>query len=316
MKKCTSILCLLLMIISLCPIGAYAVEQQETPDYKVAFYAFDCYHMQDENGKRSGYGYEMMQGLSKYLQSTFSYVGYDKSAAECVEMLRSGELDIYTAAKKTPEREKEFVFSTHPAITSSTCMNVKVCQAHLRGLYTCRGQQSIKDTGHGTGYVRCKGLYRAYGRNAVYQKRAWKRLRIYHPIKEDENSRPEFVGKKILLVEDNALNAEIAMDLLHTIGLQVDRAENGEIGLEKFQASEHDEYFAVFMDMQMPVMDGVTATKRIRQSSRTDHDIPIFAMTANTFANDRRNCNEAGMNGYIPKPVSVKDIESALNVIE
>lgn len=125
-KKFTSILCLLLMIMSLCPIKAYAVEQQETPDYKVAFYAFDCYHMQDANGKRSGYGYEMMQGLSKYLQSTFSYVGYNKSASECEEMLRNGELDIYTAAKKTPEREKEFAFSTHPAITSSTCMNVKV----------------------------------------------------------------------------------------------------------------------------------------------------------------------------------------------
>ena len=142
------------------------------------------------------------------------------------------------------------------------------------------------------------------------------RYAVLHPIKEDENSRPEFVGKKILLVEDNALNAKIAMELLHTIGLQVDWAENCEVGLQKYEASEHDEYFAVFMDMQMPVMDGVTATKRIRQSSRTDHDIPIFAMTANTFANDRRNCNEAGMNVYIPKPVSVKDIESALNVIE
>lgn len=102
------------------------MPKSETPDYKVAFYAFDCYHMQDENGKRTGYGYEMMQGISKYLQCTFSYVGYDRSAAECEEMLRNGELDIYTAAKKTPERKKDFAFSTHPAITSSTCMNVKV----------------------------------------------------------------------------------------------------------------------------------------------------------------------------------------------
>lgn len=142
------------------------------------------------------------------------------------------------------------------------------------------------------------------------------RYAVLHPVQETEDSKPEFVGKKVLLVEDNALNAEIAMELLNTIGLQVDWAENGEVGLQKYEASEHDEYFAVFMDMQMPVMDGVTATKRIRQSSRKDHDIPIFAMTANTFANDRRSCNEAGMNGYIPKPVSVKDIESALNVIE
>ena len=142
------------------------------------------------------------------------------------------------------------------------------------------------------------------------------RQAVLHPVTEDEHRKPEFVGKKVLLVEDNALNAEIAMELLHTIGLQVDWAENGEIGLQKYEASEQDEYFAVFMDMQMPVMDGVTATKKIRQSSRADNDIPIFAMTANTFASDRRNCSEAGMNGYIPKPVSVKDIESALNVIE
>ena len=139
---------------------------------------------------------------------------------------------------------------------------------------------------------------------------------VLHPVTEEENSQPVFVGKKVLLVEDNALNAEIAIELLNTIGLQVDWAENGEIGLERYESSKTDEYFAIFMDMQMPVMDGVTATKMIRQSSRADHDIPVFAMTANTFANDRRSCRDAGMNGYIPKPVSVKDIDSALNVID
>ena len=134
------------------------------------------------------------------------------------------------------------------------------------------------------------------------------------PVQEDK--KPGYVGKKVLLVEDNALNAEIAMELLHTIGLAVDWAENGEIGMKRYEASKEDEYFAVFMDMQMPVMDGVTATKRIRASVREDHDIPIFAMTANTFASDRRSCREAGMNGYIPKPVSVKDIETALTEIK
>ena len=114
------------MLVSLCPIRADAMERLDTPDYKVAFYAFDCYHIQDKNGKRSGYGYEMMQGISKYLQCTFSYVGYDKTASKCEAMLRNGELDIYTAARRTAKREAEFAFSTHPAITSSTCMNIKV----------------------------------------------------------------------------------------------------------------------------------------------------------------------------------------------
>ena len=114
------------MLVSLCSIRADAMEWLDTPDYKAAFYAFDCYHIQDKNGKRSGYGYEMMQGISKYLQCTFSYVGYDKTASKCEAMLRNGELDIYTAARRTAKREAKFAFSTHPAITSSTCMNIKV----------------------------------------------------------------------------------------------------------------------------------------------------------------------------------------------
>ena len=126
-KKLTGLWLSLVFVIMINSSLAYAqtVQKEETPDYKVAFYAFDCYNMQDENGKRYGYGYEMMQSISQYMQCTFSYVGYENSAAECVDMLENGELDIYTAAKKTPEREKEFAFSTHPAITAKTCMNVK-----------------------------------------------------------------------------------------------------------------------------------------------------------------------------------------------
>ena len=115
-----------IMFSSFIPVYAEStVPRKETKNYKVAFYAFDCYHMQDENGKKYGYGYDMMQNISKYMQCTFSYVGYDSSAKECEEMLRNGEVDIYTAAKKTTEREKEFAFSKHPAITATTCMNVK-----------------------------------------------------------------------------------------------------------------------------------------------------------------------------------------------
>ena len=132
-KILTTIFTLLLVICSVVPAYASEISRQETPDYKVAFFAFDCYNMQDENGKKSGYGYEMMQGLSKYMQCTFSYVGYDTPASECEEQLRNGDIDLYTAAKKTPEREAEFAFSTHPSITSTTCMNVKVGNTTISG---------------------------------------------------------------------------------------------------------------------------------------------------------------------------------------
>lgn len=128
---------------------------------------------------------------------------------------------------------------------------------------------------------------------------------------EDSNGR-KYAGKKVLLVEDNALNAEIAMELLSGIGFVTDWAENGKAGVEQFEASEDGEYFAIFMDMQMPVMDGVEATRTIRKSRRKDRNIPIYAMTANTFASDRNSCMEAGMNGYIAKPIHVKEILSAL----
>ena len=141
---------------------------------------------------------------------------------------------------------------------------------------------------------------------------AQQRQAILHPPVELLDDQ-RYTGKQVLLVEDNALNAEIATELLKTIGLEVDWAENGSLGVEKFEASRPGQYFAIFMDMQMPVMDGVEATRRIRSSARADHTVPIFAMTANTFSADRELCRAVGMDGYIPKPISVQEIRTALH---
>lgn len=122
-----------------------------------------------------------------------------------------------------------------------------------------------------------------------------------------------YTGKRVLLAEDNALNAEIAMELLQSIGLTVDWAENGQLAVEQFCASTRGTYFAIFMDMQMPVMDGVEAARRIRSSDHPDRELPIFAMTANTFASDRKRCYDAGMSGYIAKPIKLSEITATLH---
>ena len=137
------------------------------------------------------------------------------------------------------------------------------------------------------------------------------RGQVLAPGQESADVR-SFEGKRVILAEDNALNAEIAIELLQSVGLSVDWAENGEIAVKMLEISAPGTYFAVFMDMQMPMMDGVEATRRIRGSSHADRDIPIIAMTANTFDADKRRCKEAGMSGYISKPVNSEAIEEAL----
>lgn len=122
-----------------------------------------------------------------------------------------------------------------------------------------------------------------------------------------EVSQKDYIGKRILLAEDNALNMEIAVELLDMIGAETDCAVNGQETVEKFEASPAGYYDVIFMDVQMPVMDGYTATGKIRASSHPDAKaIPIVAMTANTFIEDIEAAYAAGMNGHIAKPVDVK----------
>ena len=134
---------------------------------------------------------------------------------------------------------------------------------------------------------------------------------LYPPV-EDALEESRYSGKKVLLVEDNALNAEIAMKLLQSIGLSVDWAENGQSGVARYESSALHEHFAIFMDMQMPVMDGVTATKHIRASARADNDIPIFAMTANAFDEDAQKCLAAGMNAHLSSPPRDQKVVAAI----
>lgn len=123
----------------------------------------------------------------------------------------------------------------------------------------------------------------------------------------------DLTGKRALLVEDNQLNMEIAAMMLQSLGLQLDQANNGKEAVNTFAQSPESYYDYIFMDMMMPVMDGVTATKNIRQLDRPDaKSVLIIAMTANAFAEDRRECLEAGMNEHIGKPLEIETIKKVL----
>ena len=112
------------------------------------------------------------------------------------------------------------------------------------------------------------------------------------------------VGKRVLLVEDNELNTEVATELLREVGLRVDLAPDGAVAVDKVR---HNVYDLVLMDMQMPVMDGLTATREIRQLPDLQH-LPILAMTANVMASDREQCLAAGMNDHIAKPIDPHEL--------
>ena len=120
----------------------------------------------------------------------------------------------------------------------------------------------------------------------------------------EEEVLPDFSGERVLLVEDNALNLEIAQSLLEMEGLVVDTAENGQIAVDKFTAAPAGCYRAVLMDIRMPVMDGLEASRRIRAGSNPDGaTVPIIAMTANAFQNEEYEARAAGIDGYLTKPV-------------
>ena len=126
----------------------------------------------------------------------------------------------------------------------------------------------------------------------------------------------DFKGKHILLVEDNELNREIAQEILREYGFLVDSAENGAVAVEKVSTAAPGSYDLVLMDVQMPIMDGYTATRKIRAlDDPARAKIPILAMTANAFDEDRRNALESGMNGFLSKPIVIDDLVQELRKI-
>jgi CheY-like chemotaxis protein len=125
-----------------------------------------------------------------------------------------------------------------------------------------------------------------------------------------------FENKRILLAEDNEINREIAIELLSMTGIAVETAENGQEAYDLFVKSDEKYYDAILMDIQMPLVDGYTAARMIRQSAhRNALNIPIVAMTANAFKEDIAAALNAGMNGHIAKPIDTETLYSMLEKI-
>lgn len=123
-----------------------------------------------------------------------------------------------------------------------------------------------------------------------------------------------FEGVNVLLVEDNEINREIGVELLGMLGATAECAENGKAALEIFENSEPGRFDLIFMDIQMPIMDGFEATRAIRASKREDgKKIPIIAMSANAFVEDIKACRKAGMNAHVPKPVNLQNLADVMS---
>lgn len=133
-------------------------------------------------------------------------------------------------------------------------------------------------------------------------------------LSERENSENLFKGKKILLTEDNELNREIAVELLKEEGFILDTAEDGTIAVEKMRTAKPGQYDLILMDIQMPIMDGYEATRQIRKLKNSETaNIPIVAITANAFEEDRQKALKAGMNEHVSKPI---DLARLLEVVK
>lgn len=140
-------------------------------------------------------------------------------------------------------------------------------------------------------------------------------LAIAPPIQTDEELGKlptQGAGMRLLLAEDNEINMLIAVDILEELGVTVDTAADGQQAVERFAASPEGQYHLIFMDLRMPVMDGLAAARAIRGLPRNDADVPIVAMTADAFAEDVEHTRAAGMNDHLAKPLELDRLKAVL----
>lgn len=139
----------------------------------------------------------------------------------------------------------------------------------------------------------------------------------YVYLEDEDEELPNFTERTILLVEDNAINMEIAKEILSATGAIIEMAENGSEAIQKVEESEENYYSMIFMDIRMPIMNGYEATVIIRQLDREDvKQIPIIAMTADAFTEDIKRAKEAGMNDHIAKPIDIDKLYDLMKLYD
>lgn len=128
----------------------------------------------------------------------------------------------------------------------------------------------------------------------------------------EEKNEIQFSNKRVMIAEDNELNWEIAYELLHDLGLELEWAENGAVCTEMFRRSEPGYYDAILMDIRMPIMNGYETTDAIRAMNRSDAALPIIAMTADAYSDDIQRCLKHGMNAHVAKPIDIDEVARVL----
>ena len=170
----------------------------------------------------------------------------------------------------------------------------------------------ITEQGKGTEFIICVKL-RLVPKQIKTDVREEKKEKAVMPLADKFSG---FENKRLLLVEDNDYNREIAGEILKAYGFNVDLAENGLVAFEKIKSAKAHEYDIILMDLQMPVMDGYESTKAIRELEDDDKkNIPIVAMTANAFEEDKKKVLSAGMNGHLTKPIEIQKLLEELKRI-
>lgn len=278
--------------------------------------------------------------LSRKRLQLITSVEVDNEVA-CYDLLRMNQIElnlISNAIKYTPEggtisytiRQLDLKngLATYEACVSDTGIGMSPeFVSIVFDAFEREHNNTMSDTqGTGLGLAITQNLIRQMGGSISCESEKGKgttfRLTVALPVgsiqdlkeqKQEETMISDFAGKRILLVEDNVLNREIARDILEDEGFAVEEADDGDVAVEKLKWSQPGYYDLVLMDIQMPKMDGYEATRQIRRiDSIYCSEIPIIALTANAFEEDRRAANEAGMSGHIAKPIKVEALRQEL----